>query len=197
MVHPGKLRKAQALERKSNADKKLQDGPISLIIMYIFDIVGDIGTLLFNMSTGFRISGSKFVYDMVYKDGSKLIPSAEKFGIMVSLKPLRIILAILYPPLGVFLAKGLRGILYTLIAMVLTYFNVLIGICFALVVIHIPNYGDRFAKYDYYRILTIKQLVTNCKNVVFNEKEEYIPLILFTTFVISFITILYLTMKFL
>ena len=125
------------------------------------------------MSSSFRISGSKFIYDMVYKDGSKLIRPAEKYGAIVSLKPFRVILSIMYPPLGVFLSRGIYGLHYAIIALMLTHVHILLGICFALIITHIPYYADKFSKYDYYRILTIRQLVSNYRNIEFNDKKKF------------------------
>ena len=198
MVHPGILRKQEAIRNRSKAEEAIKDGPISLLIMYILDIIGDIGKLLFNMVKGFRISGSKFIYDLVYKDGSRIIPSAEKYGSIVNLKPLRIIMSILYPPLGVFFARGVTGFHHILICFGLTYYNIFFGIAYSLIIMHIPYYGDRFSDYDYYRILTIRQLISNCRNITFKPPaREYFPLILFLSFIAVFLFIIYITIKFL
>jgi uncharacterized membrane protein YqaE (UPF0057 family) len=197
MVHPGIKRKQEAEEDRQRSLKVVNEGPISLLITYLIDLVADIGKLLINMTKGFRMSGSKFVYDMVYKDGSKVIRSADKYGTMISLKPFRILLSILYPPLGVFISRGIYGLHYAIIALVLTYFNVLVGICFALVITNIPHYGDKFAQFDFYRLITIRQLVSNCKNTIINDTYEVLPLIILLGTVALITTLLYLFMKFL
>lgn len=196
MPHPGEIRKAQANELKNKMEKRLDENPISLLITYAIDLVNSIIGFLFKSATSFNSSGSKFIYEAVYKDGDKLITSSEKYGNMINLKFFRIILNIMYPPLGVFLARGIYGIHYCLIAMVLTYYNVLFGICFAMIITHIPSYGDRFAKYDYYRLLTIKQLIKNCSEFEDNEKR-ITPILLFLSFMIFFVGLLYIAFKFL
>lgn len=197
MVHPGIKRKNEELAERSRADKIISEGPISLLITYILDIIASMGKLILNMSSGFRISGSKFIYDLVYKDGSKLVRSAEKYGLVVSLKPLRVLLCLMYPPLGVFLARGIYGIHYAIIALMLTYIHVLFGICFALIITHIPHYADKFADYDYYRILTIRQLVSNCRNIVFDSSKELLPFIIFVSTVVIIVSIFYIFTKYL
>lgn len=197
MVHPGIKRKNEELAERSRADKIISEGPISLLITYILDIIASMGKLILNMSSGFRMSGSKFIYDLVYKDGSKLVRSAEKYGLVVSLKPLRVLLCLMYPPLGVFLARGIYGIHYAIIALMLTYIHVLFGICFALIITHIPHYADKFADYDYYRILTIRQLVSNCRNIVFDSSKELLPFIIFVSTVVIIVSIFYIFTKYL
>jgi uncharacterized membrane protein YqaE (UPF0057 family) len=197
MVHPGIIRKNEDIKENNRNNRNLNEGPISLLVSYILDIFASMAKLILNMSSGFRMSGSKFVYDMVYKDGAKLIPSSEKYGTIVSLKPFRVILCIMYPPLGVFLSRGIYGIHYAIFALILTYFNVLFGICFALIITHIPLYADKFAKYDYYRILTIRQLINNCRNTTFNDTKEIIPLILFIGSILLIISIFYIFTKYL
>lgn len=197
MVHPGIRRKQQAEADRQRSLKVINEGPISLLITYIIDMVSDIGKLIINMTKGYRMSGSKFVYDLVYKDGSKVVRSAEKYGTMISLKPLRILLSILYPPLGVFISRGIYGIHYAIIALVLTYFNVLLGICFALVIVNIPHYGDKFAQYDFYRLITIRQLVSNCNNTIINDTYEVLPLIILFGTIALIIGVLYIFMKYL
>lgn len=197
MVHPGIKRKNEEMEERSRGDKVISEGPIGLLVSYILDIFASMGKLILNMSSGFRISGSKFIYDLVYKDGSRLVPSAEKYGLVVSLKPLRIILCIMFPPLGVFLSRGIYGIHYAIIALMLTYVHVLFGICFALIITHIPYYADKYANYDYYRILTIRQLVTNCRNVIFDSSKELLPLTILLSTIVLIIAIFYIFTKYL
>lgn len=197
MVHPGIIRKNEELAERSRAERTLNEGPIGLLVSYLLDIVSSIGKLFINMSSSFRISGSKFIYDMVYKDGSKLIRPAEKYGAIVSLKPFRVILSIMYPPLGVFLSRGIYGLHYAIIALMLTHVHILLGICFALIITHIPHYADKFSKYDYYRILTIRQLVSNCRNIEFNDKKEILPLTIFVSSLILIVFIFYIFTKYL
>jgi uncharacterized membrane protein YqaE (UPF0057 family) len=196
MVNPGIKRKQEAEELRNKQDKVITDGPISLLLSYIIDILTDVSRVLLNMVSGFRQSGSKFIYDMVYKDGSRLIRSDESYGALISLKPFRIILCILYPPLGVFISRGIYGIHYAIIALGITYFNLLLGICFALIITNIPSYADRFAQYDYYRILTIRQLISNCTNVGINDTTQILPLIIFIFTIILIISVLVFFIKY-
>lgn len=196
MVHPGILRKQQAEADQTDADKVLSEGPISLLVVYFLDLLAGFGKLFINMTKDFRMSGSKFVYDMIYKDGTRVIPSAEKYGTIINLKPLRIILCIMYPPLGVFLSRGIYGIHYAIIAFILTYINVLFGICFALVITHIPYYADKFSQYDYYRLLTIRQLISNCRNIPIGSNYDIKPLAIFMGSISLMILILYIFIKY-
>jgi uncharacterized membrane protein YqaE (UPF0057 family) len=195
-INPGIKRKQEAEALQSKQEKILTDGPISLLISYIIDIITDFGRLILNMISGYRLNGSKFIYNMVYKDGSRLIRSDEKYGALISLRPFRIILCILYPPLGVFLSRGFYGLHYVIITVGITYFNLLLGICFSLLIIHIPSYADRFAKYDYYRILTIRQLISNCNNISIDDRKQILPLIIFLSIIIIIIGVLYMFIKY-
>jgi uncharacterized membrane protein YqaE (UPF0057 family) len=195
MVNPGIIRKREAELEKDKRDKVLSEGPIGLLLTYILDIILGFGKLILNMISEYRSSGSKFIYDALYKDGSRLIPSYEKYGSMINLKPFRIIICIMYPPLGIFLARGIYGLHYAIIAFILSYMNMLVGICFALVIIHIYNYGDKFEKYEYYRLLTIKQLIKECDVMIVTEKK-IVPLIIFISIIILLIFIFYIFIKY-
>lgn len=195
MVHPGIIRKQQAQKKKTREEQQIQNGALSLLVVYIMDIISNMWEFLINSISGYRMSGSKFMYDIIYKDGVRLIPSAEKYGAMVPLKPLLILLTIMYPPLGVFLSRGIYGLHHVGISFALSYYNILFGICYAMVIIHIPHYADRFAKYDYYRLLTIRQLVSNCKNIIFDNTRAVMPLIIFVSCIVITFTVIFLLTK--
>ena len=195
MTHPGIIRKQLAKDRKSRGEQQIQNGAISLLVVYITDIITSMWNFIINMASSYRMSGSKFMYDIIYKDGVRLIPSAEKYGAMVPLKPLLILLTIMYPPLGLFLSRGIYGLHHVAISYALTKYNLLFGICYAMVIIHIPHYADRYAKYDYYRLLTIRQLVSNCKNIIFNNTKAVMPLIIFVSAIVITFTVIFILTK--
>lgn len=197
MVHPGIKRKKEFEDKQNRKDKLLREGPISLLLFYILDIVGSIFNTTIDMTTELRDSGSKFIYDAVYKDGTKLISSAEKYGNIVSLLPLRIILTIMYPPLGVFLARGIKGLVYILITFILTYINVFLGIAFAMLIIFKPGYGDRFQQYDYYRLLTIRQMLANGRDIDYDGRKDMFPLITLIVITALIISSVYFLLKYL
>lgn len=193
--HPGITRKKQIEEQRSKMMASLENNPIAMIVRYAVDIIVMFLKTAFNFAFSMRRTGTNFVNQYIYGDGSKLIPSAEKYGAMVDLYPLRIVLTLMYPALGVFLSRGIYGLYHTLIAFGLTYLHILPGICYALVIINIPSYGDRFSEFDKYRLLAIRKLLGECDGVSFNNNKEFLPLTIFLISVSIFIASIYLLLK--
>lgn len=202
--NPGYIRKITNNARKTTAERKLRDGgPISLLITYFIDIITQFITLIFNMSKSVKSTGSQIVYDFFYQNGTKVIPENVKYGTIVSLKPLRVLLNIIFPPLGIFLARGMYGIHHVIIALLLVKFRIIdlplpiLSICYAFIITHIPSYSERFNKYDFYRLMTIRALIDNCKKRKLTSNfRDMLPLIIFIGFIFIFMIIMYISAKF-
>ena len=202
--NPGYIRKQNSKQNKSKAERQLREGgPASLLITYLIDIFTQIIKLIFNLSKSIKSSGSQVVYDFFYQNGAKIVPENVKYGTIVSLKPLRVLLNIIFPPLGIFLARGMYGIHHVIISMLLIKFRLIalplpiLSIAYAFVITHIPSYSDRFNKYDFYRLMTIRALVDNCKNrALTSNLKDMLPLIIFIAFIVIFWIIMYVSAKY-
>lgn len=202
--NPGYKRKLASNDKLSKAGEQLRNsGPLSLLITYLFDIIVQIIQLIFNMSKSVKSAGSQVVYDFFYTNGAKIIPENIKYGTVISLKPFRVLLNIVFPPLGIFLSRGMYGIHHVIIATILIKFRIIdlpipiLSMCYAFVISHIPSYADRFNKYDFYRLMTIRAMINTCnRSKILNNFRENLPTIIFISVIILFIIIMYISIKF-
>lgn len=137
-------------------------GPLSLLIIgivdFVFQLIGSMISLVMDFSSG----GFRLVYDTIYDTGTDIIPNSEKFGQAFSMKPMRIILAVLIPPVAVVLSKGLYGWFNIVLCFILTYISFPLGVIYALVVTYKNRYADRYEEVEGRRILAIKEYVRSC-----------------------------------
>jgi uncharacterized membrane protein YqaE (UPF0057 family) len=189
-----KLKRDMALKAKQSAEIANQ-GPLSLFVIGIFDFVIETAMKLLQMVWDFAGFGFDAVFGPVYAAGSDIIPNAEKFGTMVSMKPFRIFLTVLIPPLGIFLSKGLYSWFNILICFILMYVNFALGSIYALIITFRNRYGDRYEEAEYKRLTFIKAYVASCMGsdvAAEAEKDQsWGPLIISMVFLVGFIGLLY------
>ena len=158
-----KLKREKLNQAKKNGSLALQ-GPLSLLIVgiidFVFQLIGSMISLIADFSSG----GFSLIYTSIYNTGTDLIPSSEKFGQAISMKPLRILLTVMIPPLGVFLSKGIMGWFNILLCFILTYISFPLGVIYALVVTYKNRYADLYEKTEGQRIFMIKEYVRSCTN---------------------------------
>lgn len=151
---------------RAKAEKKaglLQNqGPITLIIIGLIDNIIDMFTSLGLMIWDFAGTGFQFVYGSIYGSYDGVIPNSEKFGMIVPMTPMRYLITILIPPLGVFLSKGLSGWFNILICFVLTFIHFLLGAIYAFVITYRNRYADRYEQVEKQRLLLIREYVKSC-----------------------------------
>lgn len=151
---------------RAHAEKKaglLQyQGPITLMVVGIIDFIIDLFTRLGQMIWDFASIGFQFVYGLVYGSYDGLIPNSEKFGMIVSMTPLRYLITILIPPLGVFLSKGLSGWFNILICFLLTFIHFILGAIYAFVITYKNRYADRYEQVEHQRLMLIREYVKSC-----------------------------------
>jgi uncharacterized membrane protein YqaE (UPF0057 family) len=151
---------------KAKAEKKAEllvnQGPITMIIVAIMDFVIDIFTRLIYFIWDFCTFGFKLVYDLVYGSYDGVIPNSEKFGMIVSMAPLRYLTTLLVPPVGVFLSKGINGWFNIIICFILTFIHFVFGVIYAFVITYRNRYADRYEKADYQRLMIIREYVKSC-----------------------------------
>lgn len=194
--HIGMRRKRERQEQKKRIKKYNNNGPLSLLITYIFDFVVHLFKTLINYCKTVNNSGYEYIYDIAYSDGYQIIPNDLKYGTMINLKSFRILINIICPPLGIFLSRGIYGWYHVLISFCLLYLNIIFGIFYSIIIMYIPSYGDRYTKYDYYRILTIRELLSNCSNIIHNDFKNMFPLYLFIGLGLIMTIIFYIILKY-
>lgn len=158
-----KLRR-EKLKQEKAASLLTKQGPITAILVGIFDFILDIITNIYEFIVDFANYGFFFVFNHIYGTDGKLIPNNEKFGTAVSLKYLRYFITLFIPPLGVFLCKGMYGWFNVLICFVFTYIHFVLGAVYAFVITFRNRYSDRYERVEKQRLDLIKQYVKSCTN---------------------------------
>jgi len=156
-----KLKREKLKEAKKAGSLALQ-GPLSLLVVgiidFVFQLIGNMISLVMDFSSG----GFRLVYDTIYDTGTDIIPSSEKFGVAFSMKPIRIIITVLIPSLGVFLHKGVMGWFNIILCFILTYISFPLGVIYALVCTYKNRYADLYEQVEGQRIYMIKEYVRSC-----------------------------------
>jgi uncharacterized membrane protein YqaE (UPF0057 family) len=191
---------------RAKAEKKagmlVNQGPITILIVAIIDFVIDLITRLGYFIWEFSTFGFKFVYDIVYGSYDGLIPNSEKFGMIVSMAPLRYFVTLLVPPVGIFLSKGLNGWFNIIICFILLFIHFVFGVIYAFVITYRNRYADRFEKAEYQRLMIIRQYVKSCTgdaNKIVDIGDDNSPrtLIFTIVFFVCFIALLVAAFKYL
>lgn len=157
------MKKRERARKAKRAGILTQQGPITVILIGILDFIIDMIVRLFGLVWSFTGSGFTSVNEMIYgPDGSDIIPNTEKFGQSISMKPFRMFITILIPPLGVFLSKGLYGWFNVLLCFGLTWVHFVLGAIYALVITHRNRYADRYEEMEGTRLALIKEYVKSC-----------------------------------
>lgn len=161
---PGYRRKVrrETLKAQNKAALLKSQGPITLLILGLIDIFINIFKSVFFGVADFFNMGFNAVYEPAFGSFSKLIPNSEKFGVNVSMKPVRYFITLILPPVGIFMSKGLYGWFNILLCVGLTYLNYFLGVIYAFVITHRNRYADRFEKVEGVRLATIKELAKAC-----------------------------------
>jgi len=154
--------KSQQIAQAKKAGQLSMQGPLSLLIVgiidFVFQLIGSMISLVMDFSSG----GFRLVYDTIYDTGTDLIPNSQKFGVAFSMKPVRIIITVLIPSLGIFLSKGLMGYFNIILCFILTYISFPLGVVYAFVVTYKNRYADRYEAAEGQRIYMIKEYVRSC-----------------------------------
>ena len=156
-----KLKSQQIAQAKKRGKLSMQ-GPLSLLIVgiidFVFQLIGSMISLVMDFSSG----GFRLVYDRIYDTGTDLIPNSQKFGVAFSMKPIRVLLTVMVPPLAVFLSKGVMGYFNIILCFILTYISFPLGVVYAFVVTYKNRYADRYEAVEGQRIYMIKEYVRSC-----------------------------------
>ncbi len=154
--------KSQQIAQAKKRGQLAMQGPLSLLIVgiidFVFQLIGSMISLVMDFSSG----GFRLVYDSIYDTGTDLIPNSQKFGVAFSMKPIRVLLTVMVPPLAVFLSKGVLGYFNIILCFILTYISFPLGVVYAFVVTYKNRYADRYEHAERMRINMIKEYVRSC-----------------------------------
>jgi uncharacterized membrane protein YqaE (UPF0057 family) len=154
--------KSQQIAQAKKAGQLAMQGPLSILIVGLIDFLFGIVTSMISLVMDFSSGGFQLVYDTIYDTGTDLIPNSQKFGVAFSMKPIRVLLTVMVPPLGVFLSKGVLGYFNIILCFILTYISFPLGVVYAFVVTYKNRYADRYEQAERMRINMIKEYVRSC-----------------------------------
>lgn len=153
--HLRNFRNANARRGKNVKKITIGSGPMAVFILYFIDLIIDSIISLANelsivVHDGFDmvyhgLMGEYYGEESISKEYEEYI---KKYGSCYSYKYLRYFITLTLPPLGVFMAKGLRGIMTVLISLGLTYIYYPIGMIYSFVISSRSRYGDYFERHQ-------------------------------------------------
>lgn len=102
-----------------------------------------------------------YISDMMFSGFNGIFGGKEKDGECYNSVYLRYIVTILAPPVGILMSKGISSWLSILLSVLLTYYHVVPGIIYALVITHDNRYSDRYQRRE---LEQLKQKKTKSSN---------------------------------
>lgn len=191
--------KREKRKRAKKAGLLLGQGPITMFIIYMLDFFVKLFARAFELVLDFSSLGFGTVYDAFYGSYEGVIPNSEKFGAIVSMKPLRLFITLLIPPVGVFLSKGLYGMFNVIICFVLTYIHIVLGIIYAFVITYRNRYADRYEEMEYKRLMMIREYIKSCTgkaDKITTYKDAMLMIFSILLFLLAVFGVLYYGFKF-
>ena len=168
-------------------------GPISMFVIKVLDFGID---LIINIATTLgRIftDGFDYAYSSLLGEYQGVFPEDNRFGTYFSFRFLRTFITILTPPVGVFMAKGVKGWFNILICMMLCYIHWVIGILYAFVITFKNRYADRYEKIQEEKVKEIKKIQTALGQ---NTTTDYAFVVGGFLFIATLVFILYLALRY-
>jgi uncharacterized membrane protein YqaE (UPF0057 family) len=168
-------------------------GPISMFVIKVLDFGID---LIINIATTLgRIftDGFEYAYSSLLGEYQGVFPEDNRFGTYFSFRFLRTLITILTPPVGVFMAKGVKGWFNILICMMLCYIHWVIGILYAFVITFKNRYADRYEKIQEEKVKEIKKIQTALGQ---NTTTDYAFVVGGFLFIATLVFILYLALRY-
>jgi uncharacterized membrane protein YqaE (UPF0057 family) len=141
------------MKRKNAANAKSQQGvakvmagtgPIAMMIIYILDFFIDLVINIISSLSEILMDGFYSLYNLVLGEYQGVLPENNTNGTYVNFQFFRTFITILTPPLGVFMAKGLKGWMNIIICLILCYIHFLLGILYAFVITFKNKYADHY-----------------------------------------------------
>lgn len=191
--------KREKRKRAKKAGLLVGQGPITMFIIYMLDFFVKLFVRAFELVLDFTSLGFGTVYDVFYGSYEGVIPNSEKFGSIISMKPIRLFITLLIPPVGVFLSKGLFGMFNVILCFILTYIHFILGVIYAFVITHKNRYADRYEEMEYKRLMMIREYIKSCtgkSNEITTLKDALLMLGAICLFLIAVLALLYYGFKF-
>lgn len=161
-VPPHMRRRGITQNTKNSQIKSIMEGngPVGTLMLVVLDTIIDILLDFAGYFSAIFQDGMDYVHEMTFGNyhgmfGNEQNP--EKYGMCFSWKMMRYLITLITPPVGVFMAKGLRGWFSVLLCMILCYFHYVIGIVYAFVIANTSKYGDMYEQHEINRISKIKK----------------------------------------
>jgi uncharacterized membrane protein YqaE (UPF0057 family) len=123
-------------------------GILAITILYFWDSFVEFIFKIFFATLDISKYAFNYVYTSIFGNYDGVIPSIEKNGTLMTFRPMRYVVTLFVPPLGVFMSKGLMGWFNVIICLALCYLNYLLGILYAFIITANSRYSDRFEKKD-------------------------------------------------
>jgi uncharacterized membrane protein YqaE (UPF0057 family) len=157
-IPPYMMRKIKSQQAKEvNVAKVMAGtGPISMVVVYLIDFGVDLVIWLFTTFGKLFGDGFDFAYGGLLGEYQGIFPEDNKYGSYFSFRFLRTFITIITPPVGVFMAKGVKGWMNILICLILCYIHYAIGILYAFVITFRNKYADRYEKIQEQKMAQIK-----------------------------------------
>jgi uncharacterized membrane protein YqaE (UPF0057 family) len=157
-IPPYMMRKIKSQQAKEvNVAKVMAGtGPISMVVVYLLDFGVDLIIWLITTFGKLFADGFDFAYGGLLGEYKGIFPEDNKYGSYYSFRFLRTFITIITPPVGVFMAKGVKGWMNILICLILCYIHYVIGILYAFVITFKNKYADRYEKVQEQKMAQIK-----------------------------------------
>jgi uncharacterized membrane protein YqaE (UPF0057 family) len=131
-------------------------GPISMFIIQVLDFSVDLIINIIDILTGLFVDGFDFAYGGLLGEYQGIFPEKNAYGSTFSFRFFRTFITIITPPVGVFMAKGIKGWMNILVCLILCYIHYVIGILYAFVITFRNRYADRYEKIQEEKMAAIK-----------------------------------------
>lgn len=131
-------------------------GPISMFIIQVLDFSVDLVVNIISILTELFTDGFDFAYGGLLGEYQGIFPEKNAYGTSFSFRFFRTFITIITPPVGVFMAKGIKGWMNILICLILCYIHYVIGILYAFVITFRNRYADRYEKIQEEKMAAIK-----------------------------------------
>ena len=164
---------------------KNNSGILAMTILYFWDAFVELFFKFFFTTVDISVYAFDYVYNLIFGNFNGIFPSVNKYGSMYTYRPLRYMITIFVPPLGVLMGKGLMGWFNIIICLVICYVNYLAGIVYAFVITANNRYADRYERRN---IEAIKAQQAEARREGYKHTSPFYAGLLFILFIILIIT---------
>ena len=162
---------------------------ISFFDIFINGIIKVVNEILY--------SSFKFGNEIFKKDDEALKKNIFKKGTIYDSIYVRYIITIAFPPLGVFLSKGLHGWMNVILCIFFCYINYILGIVYALIITYNSHFPDLYTHMQKEKINEIQLELKEKEKIDFEQQKGELFVMFFFLFIFIgiFISIIFLNKK--